>query len=106
MENSALERLTLLSRDLVVTSGAVNRVKTKAGRLAKLRCPVKRLNHLEVCCRNDEPKTTMSSRRAEPDPAVISVGTEQQGPNRLNLDMNPRRVAAVKADWRRKRWKI
>ena len=78
VKKSALERLMLLSRDLIVTS---------AGRIAKLRRPVQRLNHLEVCWRNDEPETAVSSSRAERDPAVSSVATEQQGPNCLNLDV-------------------
>jgi len=56
--------------------GAVVQVKTKAGRLTKLRRPIQRLYPLEVRCRNDEPETTISSRRAEPDP-VNSVRPEQ-----------------------------
>ena len=36
--------------------GAIFRVKTKAGRLDKLRRPLQRLYPLEVRCRNDEPE--------------------------------------------------
>jgi len=57
--------------------GAVVRVKTKAGRLAKLRRPLQRLYPLEVRCRNDEPETTISSRRVEPGPTVSRVRSEQ-----------------------------
>ena len=56
--------------------GAIVQLKTKAGRLTKLRRPIQRLYPLEVRCRNDEQETTISSRRAEPDP-VNSVRPEQ-----------------------------
>ena len=81
--------------------GAVVRVKTKAGRLTKLRRPVQRLYPLEVHCRNDEPETTISSRRVEPDPTVSSVRPEQHPELRRD---RPRRAAAVEADRRRKTW--
>ena len=80
--------------------GAVVQVKTKAGRLTKLRRPVQRLYPLEVRCRNDEPETTISSRRAEPDP-VNSVRPEQNPELRRG---RPRRVAAVEADRRKRTW--
>ena len=81
--------------------GAVVRVKTKAGRLTKLRRPVQRLYPLEVRCRNEDPEPTISPSRAEPDPAVSSVRPEQH--SELRRD-RPRRVAAIEADRRRKAW--
>ncbi|XP_022792234.1 uncharacterized protein LOC111331393 [Stylophora pistillata] len=81
--------------------GAVVRVKTKAGRLTKLRRPVQRLYPLEVRCRNEEPETTISPGRAEPDLAVRSMRPEQHPELRLD---RPRRVAATGADRRRKAW--
>ena len=81
--------------------GAVVRVKTKAGRLTRLRRPVQRLYPLEVRCRNKEPETTISPRRAEPDPAVSSVRPEQHPELRRD---RPKRVAAIEADRRRKTW--
>ena len=81
--------------------GAVVRVKTKAGRLTRLRRPVQRLYPLEVRCRNEEPETTISPRRAEPDPAVSSVRPEQHPELRRD---RPKRVAAIEADRRRKTW--
>ena len=81
--------------------GAVVRVKTKAGRLTKLRRPVQRRHPLEVRCRNEEPKTTISPRRTEPDPTVRSVRPEQHP--ELTRD-RPRRVAAIEADRRQKAW--
>ena len=80
--------------------GAVVQVKTNAGRLTKLRRPVQRLYPLEVRCRNDEPETTISSRRAEPD-TVNSVRPEQNPELRHG---RPRRIAAVEADRKRKTW--
>ena len=56
--------------------GAVVRFKTKAGRLTKLSL-VQRLYSLEVCCRNEDLETTISPCRAEPDPALSSVKSEQ-----------------------------
>lgn len=81
--------------------GAAVRVKTKAGRLTKLRRPVQRLYPLEVCCRNDEPEPTISSRRVEPDPTVSSVSPEQHPEHRRD---RPRGVAAMEADRRGKTW--
>ena len=81
--------------------GTVVRVKTKAGRLTKLRRPVQRLYPLKVRCRNEEPKTTISPRRTMPDPAVRSERPEQHP--ELTRD-RPRRVAAIEADRRRKAW--
>ena len=68
--------------------GAIFRVKTKAGRLDKLRRPLQRLYPLEVRCRNDEPETTISFRRVEPGPTVNSVRSEQHP----ELSDRPRRV--------------
>ena len=75
-ENVALERLKLLSRDRMVTSALVQ-VKTKAGRLAKLRRPVQRLYPLEVRCRNNAPERKIPSRRTNPDPAVSGARPER-----------------------------
>lgn len=81
--------------------GAVVRVKTKAGRITKLRRPVQRLYPLEVRCRNDEPELARPSRRTEPDPTVSVMRPEGQPELRRDC---PRRAAAVEADWRRKTW--
>ena len=75
--------------------GAVVRDKTKAGRLTKSRRPVQRLYLLENRFRNEDPETTISPSRAEPDPAVSSVRPEQHSERRRD---RPRWVAAIEAD--------
>ena len=77
-ENGALERMNLLSHDVMVTSKEPLFELKLRQEVTKLRRLVQRLYSLEVRCRNHEAQMTISSRRAEPCPAVSTVISEQQ----------------------------